>query len=118
MQISMCKLPQENAYVERVQGTIKHQYLFEADLKEKNLSTQIRKIRNLYNDEKPHSCLKMMTPSAFEIMVEKLKENEKPKLQIFKWSWDLLTNPPVINKKEKSSKKEKSQQTTKKFNIY
>jgi len=51
MQISMCKLPQENAYVERVQGTIKHQYLFEADLKEKNLSNQIRKIRHLYNDE-------------------------------------------------------------------
>lgn len=118
MQISMCKLPQENAYVERVQGTIKHQYLFESDLKEKNLGNQIRKIRNLYNDEKPHSCLKMMTPSAFETMVEKLNQNERPKLQIFKWSNDLLTNIEVIDKKEKSSKKEKSQQTTKEFNSY
>lgn len=116
MQISMCKMPQENAYVERVQGTIKHQYLFEADLKEKNLSNQIRKIQNLYNDEKPHRYLKMMTPTAFEKMVEKLNENQRPKLQIFKWSNNLLTNSEVIDKKEKSSKKEKSQQTTPEFN--
>jgi hypothetical protein len=45
----------------------------------------------------------MMTPSAFEKMVEKLKENERPKLQIFKWSNDLLTNFEVVDKKEKSS---------------
>lgn len=118
MQISMCKLPQENAYVERVQGTIKHQYLFEADLKEKNLSNQIRKIRNLYNDEKPHSCLNMMTPSAFEKMVEKMGENQRPKLKIFRWSGNLLTNFEVIDKKEKSNKKEKNQQTTKEFKNY
>ena len=118
MQISMCKLLQENAYVERVQGTIKHQYLFEADLKEKNLSNQIRKIRNLYNDEKPHSCLNMMTPSAFEKMVEKMGENQRPKLKIFKWSGDLLKNLEVIDKKEKSNKKEKNQQTTKEFKNY
>lgn len=118
MEISMCKLPQENAYVERVQGTMKHQYLFEADLKEKNLNRQVRKILDLYNKEKPHSCLHMMTPLAFEKMVEKMKENQRPKLQIFKWSNNLLTNSEVIDKKEKSTKKEKSQQTTKEFNSY
>ena len=112
MKLSMCKLPQENAYVERIQGTLKHQYLFEANLKEKNLSYQIRKIVGYYNNERPHSNLQMMTPTEFEKMVEKMAQNQRPKLQIFKWSWDLLTNPPVIDKKEKSSKKEKSQQTT------
>ena len=112
MKLSMCKLPQENAYVERIQGTLKHQYLFEANLKEKNLSYQIRKIVGYYNNERPHSNLQMMPPAEFERMVEKMGKNQRPKLQIFKWSWDLLTNPPVIDKKEKSSKKEKSQQTT------
>lgn len=111
MKISMCRLPQENAYVERIQGTLKYQYLFEADLKEKHLSYQIRKIIGYYNNERPHRSLHMMTPSDFEKMVENTTENERPKLQIFKWSRDLLTNPPIIDKKEKSSKKEKSQQT-------
>lgn len=118
MSISMCKLPQENAYVERVQGTMKHQYLFEADLKEKKLNHQVRKTLGLYNKEKPHSCLKMMTPLAFEKMVEKMDENQKPKLKIFKWLSNLLTNSEVIDKKEKSTKKEKRQQTTKEFNSY
>lgn len=116
MEISMCKLPQENAYVERIQGTMKHQYLFEMDLREKNLGRQIRKSIDYYNNEKPHSSLKMMTPSAFEKMVQHMEINQRPKLTIFKWSNGLLTNSEVIDKKEKSSKKEKSQQTTTEFN--
>jgi len=42
-----------------------------------------------------------------------VKENERPKLQIFKWSNDLLTNFKVVDKKEKSTKKEKNQQQQK-----
>jgi putative transposase len=112
MQISMCKMPQENAYVERIQGTLQHQYLFEADLKEKNLGHQIRNIMQYYNNEKPHINLNRMTPIAFEQYVEKLEEKNRPKMQIYKWDEDLSTNTEVIDKKEKRSKKEKSQQKT------
>jgi len=112
MQISMCKLPQENSYVERVQGTIKHQYLFEMNLKEKNLFRQAVKIMRYYNNERPHSNLQMNTPVGFEKMVENMSIEDRPKMQIFKWDWDLLTNSTFINKKEKSSKKEKSQTAT------
>ncbi|MDP3013361.1 MAG: DDE-type integrase/transposase/recombinase, partial [Candidatus Subteraquimicrobiales bacterium] len=41
MKISMCKMPQENAYVERVQGTLKHEYLFEHNLTEDNLHKMV-----------------------------------------------------------------------------
>lgn len=109
MKPSMCKLPQENSYVERVQGTIKHQYLCDLDLNEKNLRTQARKIMHLYNFEKPHSELSNYPPALFEQIVEKLPEDKRPKEHIFKWIDPLLTNGQLINKKEKRSKKEKIQ---------
>ena len=116
MKPSMCKLPQENSYVERIQGTIKHQYLCELELKEKNLHTQARKIMQLYNFEKPHSKLSNYPPVIFERIVEKLPEEERPKEHIFKWLDPLSTNGQLINKKEKRSKKEKIQYNRYLFN--
>lgn len=110
MLISMCKLPQENAYVERIQGTLKYQYLFEVDLKIKQLSRQIRKIIGYYNDERPHSELKMIPPVVYEKMLENIPITQRPKLKIYKWSNELLTKSDVVDKKEKRTKKEKSQQ--------
>lgn len=104
---SMCKLPQENSYVERVQGTIKNQYLCELEMKENNLHTQSRKVMHLYNFEKPHSGLSNYPPAIFEQIVEKIPEKLRPKEHVFKWIDPLLTNSQFINKKEKRSKKEK-----------
>jgi transposase InsO family protein len=109
MNISMCKLPQENAYVERLQGTLKYQYFFEMELKEDNLGKDVNKIKRYYNFERPHSELNHLSPVKFEETVEKMSEIERPKLKIFKWSRGLSTISELIDKKEKSSKKEKSQ---------
>jgi putative transposase len=111
MRISMCKLPQENSYVERIQETLKYQYLFEANLTERNLSREINKTMRYYNFERPHSSLNNIPPVKFEQMVEKMSEIQCPKLQIYKWDTVFSTNIEVIDKKEKRSKKEKSQQT-------
>jgi putative transposase len=111
MRISMCKLPQENSYVERIQETLKYQYLFEANLTEENLTKEIIKTMRYYNFERPHSSLNNQSPVKFEQMVEKMPEMTRPKLQIYKWDRGFSTNTEVIDKKEKSSKKEKSQQT-------
>jgi putative transposase len=112
MRISMCKLPQENSYVERIQETLKYQYLFEANLTEKNLANKIRKTMRYYNFERPHSNLDNVPPVKFEQIVEKMSENQRPKLKVYKWSVGFSTNPEVIDKKEKRTKKEKSQHTT------
>ncbi len=109
---SMCKLPQENAYVERVQGTIKYEYLFVNELTNKNKYNQVRKAVSLYNDKRPHSSLKMICPTTFEESVEKMDENLRPKMQIYQWNPELSTKSEVFNK-EKSNKKEKVNITNK-----
>jgi transposase InsO family protein len=105
MKISMCKIPQENAYVERMNGIIKEEYFYEMHLTQTNILEKTKEAMNLYNNHRPHSQLKMMTPTAFEHYVSKLDEIDRPKQTIFKWVKDLSTKQPVVNK-EKRSKKE------------
>ena len=104
---SMCLLPQENAYVERVQGSIKYEYLFEIELMESNINRQANRVLRLYNDHRPHSSLGMMTPSAFEQYVQNMDENSRPKMLIYQWNHELLTKKAVMNKKKKEAKKKK-----------
>lgn len=106
MRPSMCKLPQENAYVERVQGTLKYEYLFEFELTKSNIRNMAWRIMRYYNDERPHCELSMMTPTTYETYVGNLPENKTPEMTIFQGFTEKSTNPPVANK-EKSSKKEK-----------
>ncbi len=101
MQGSMGLLPQENAYVERVHGTIKYEYLYEMELTNTNKYRQIKKAVALYNDKRPHSSLGMMTPTAFEQSVEKMDDNSRPVMQIYQWNHELLTKPVVFNKRKK-----------------
>ncbi len=91
MKKSMCKMPQENAYAERVQDTVKNSYLCDAQLTGKNLNSVARQIMRKYNFEKPHSELDMMTPIAYENHVEKLSQRNRPKMLIFKWDHQLST---------------------------
>ena len=108
MQGSMCTLPQENAYAERVQSTIKHEYLYEMDLILEGLQHQSRKVVSLYNNHRPHSSLRMMTPASFERYVENLEKNQMPELKIYQWDYEFSTKSLVINKKKKVAKKKKS----------
>jgi transposase InsO family protein len=85
MKISMCKMPQQNAYAERVQGSIKYEYFFERTLTEKNITRKAARIKWLYNEERPHNSLNKKTPSQFEAMIEKLPESERSVCNIFKW---------------------------------
>jgi len=110
IKISMCLLPQENAYVERVQGTIKYDYLEPFELSKKNLRYMTPKIMRYYNQERPHSNLNMITPDNFEHLLAKLSENLRPEMTIYKWDHEISTKTTVINKKKKEAKKKKSTQ--------
>ena len=110
MKISMCILPQENAYVESIQGTLKEYYLDVMDLREKNLHYMVHKIVYLYNHKKPHRALNMQTPDAFEQKVLKLPEDLRPEMTIYQWDHEKLTKSQVANKKKKEAKKKKSTQ--------
>ena len=104
----MCVLPQENAYAERVQGTLKNDYIVFENLREDNMTYVSSKIMRLYNNEKPHLGLKRMTPKDFEDYVDKLPQSDRPKMPIYQWNRELLTKSQLINKKKKVAKKKKS----------
>lgn len=89
---SMCKLPQENSYAERVQRTIKESYLFDETLEGQDLDKVGRQIMKKYNCEKPHRGLNKMNPVAFEKYVENLPPKVRPKELIYRWDHSLSTN--------------------------
>lgn len=101
MELSMCKMPQQNAYVERIQGTIKNQYLCDLELKDNNLNRIAQKVTYLYNYERPHQSLNMMTPQNYKIHVENQQKRSRPKMVIFKWNHDLSTKSELLTKRKK-----------------
>jgi putative transposase len=105
---SMGKRSQQNAYAERVQGTIQYEYLFEMDIEEPNLHRKLAKIARLYNEERPHNSLGGMTPVCFKQQMSKIKPINRPEMQVYQWTEPILTKDMLFNKKEKSSKKEKT----------
>ena len=107
MELSMCLMPQQNAYVERLQGILKHEYFYEHKPTAQNLQQLAAKIQKWYNNERPHLNLGMMTPEAFEEHVQNLPASKRPKMQIHNGYAHLSTKNDTSNKKEKSSKKEK-----------
>ncbi len=98
---SMCKLPQENAYAERVQETIKNYYLCDSRLIGNDLNKVSQGIMTRYNKERPHSEIGMMNPIAYEKYVEKMSKREKPKMLIFKWDHELSTKSDLLTKRKK-----------------
>lgn len=101
MRMSMCKMPQENAYVERIQGTIKNQYLSEFDLTKANLPRIIKEVINCYNDEKPHSGLQMRTPTEFEAQIKKIPKSQRPTEEIYHGYAELLTKKELLTKRKR-----------------
>jgi len=85
---SMCESPYENAHAERINGTIKNDYLIHYGPRDYNqLIAMTDKAVKMYNFYRPHSALGNISPLNF----------------------DLLTKQAVTNK-EKRSKKEILQQ--------
>lgn len=107
---SMGKRSQQNAYAERVQGTIQYEYLLEMNITTMNLHSQLAKIARLYNQERPHYSLGGMTPERFAQEMSKTKIEDRPETHVYQWVEPILTKEMLFNKKEKSRKKEKTLQ--------
>lgn len=84
IKISMAETSLENAYVERLNGTIKNGYLYPRkkvhDLK--SLRRELDIVVKLYNEEKPHSKLGMLTPVEFENQLSKIKMQDRKVLEL------------------------------------
>ncbi len=83
-QISMALSAQDNAYAERINRTIKEEYI--DHWKPKTFSELKRFVKRAviqYNDRRPHNNLEKRSPIEFEKQWSTMKDNNKPKLTIF-----------------------------------
>jgi len=84
---SMCESVYENAHAERINGTVKNDYLvYYAPQDYKQLVTLTDKAVKMYNFSRPHSSLGNISPAAYELstksaLVNKEKRSKKEILQ-------------------------------------
>jgi len=84
IQISMCDSVFENAYVERVNGIIKNEYLNHWTIGDySTLKQKLKLAVYLYNNERPHWSLEKMTPVKFEKYVNELPVEDRKGLQLY-----------------------------------
>ena len=86
IKISMCKEAWQNAYTERINRTIKEEYLNEWDIENHTqLKTALALAVKRYNEERPHWSLPdRMSPVNFENFVLKMPKNRRPEIQVYK----------------------------------
>lgn len=94
IKISMCNEVLENAHIERVNGTIKNQYLkyWKIDTYEE-LCVRLEKTINAYNQTRGHSSLNKMPPDSFEQYIKELDVAQRPKLPIWTCAETKNINP-------------------------
>lgn len=96
IQISMCQQVLENAHIERVNGTIKNEYLHRWDIKNlKDLKNGLQKAVNNYN-ERSHNSLGGKTPNQFETFIKDIPNEKRKVLQIFTYEKESKNNPNQI----------------------
>jgi transposase InsO family protein len=82
--ISMALSAQDNAYAERINRTIKDEYL--KYWKPKNFLTlkkDVKKAVEYYNNKRPHNNLKNMSPNLFENSWSLFQLEQRPTITIF-----------------------------------
>jgi transposase InsO family protein len=90
IQNSMCDSVYENPEAERLNRTVKNNYMYPYNPQDEvQLKTMLKKAVKMYNNQKPHRALKGLSPVSFEKKRELLTENQ------------------LINKRKKEAKKEK-----------
>jgi transposase InsO family protein len=93
IQVSMCKEAWENAYGERINRTIKEEYLKHRNIDSlESLRKEMDRAVRLYNEDRPHWSLpQQLSPAGYEKYVEKLPKTKRPKMTIYKHLKELCT---------------------------
>jgi len=83
IQISMCKHVLENAHAERVNGTIKNDYLAKWDIGQgKYFDRWVKKAVEGYNN-RAHDNIDKKTPINYEIYIKELPKRKRKRMKIF-----------------------------------
>jgi hypothetical protein len=82
--VSMCRNVYENAHIERVNGIIKNEYLGFRPIKTyEDLRSELSKAVKLYNEERPHWSLALMTPVEYEDNLKKVSLEARMVLMLY-----------------------------------
>jgi putative transposase len=84
IRISMCNEVYENTHIERVNDTIKNQYLYRKEINNKRqLQTQLDETIKAYNETRPHQSLNKMSPLEYENYLLKVPKDKRSKMKIY-----------------------------------
>jgi len=84
IRISMCDEVYENTHIERVNDTIKNQYLKRMEINNrKELKEKLDDTIKAYNETRPHQSLKMMPPIVFEKKLAMINKEQRNKMKIY-----------------------------------
>jgi putative transposase len=84
IKISMCNEVYENTHIERVNETIKNQYLKRKEIR--NFAQLVRQLDasvTAYNESKPHQALSGLSPVQFEELLPDIEIGKRKKLVIY-----------------------------------
>ena len=86
IQISMCNAGWENAYTERINRTLKHEYLRHRNITcLGSLKAELSRAVRLYNEERPHwEITGQMPPAKFEDYLKTVPLKKRPVVRIYK----------------------------------
>ena len=88
---SMCLMSWENAYVERINRTIKSEYLDHWKIRDyATLAKRLKQAVEHYNHKRQHASLNGQSPVNFERNVQNKPKKQRPKFRIYK---QLEVNP-------------------------
>ena len=84
IQISMCNEVYENTHIERVNDTIKNQYLYRMRITNRQeLKKRLDEAIKAYNETRPHQSLKMMPPVEYEKSLMEIEQEKRHKMTIY-----------------------------------
>lgn len=84
IQISMCNEVYENTHIERLNDTIKNQYLNRMQISgELELKQKVKQVMNTYNHERPHQSLNRKTPVLFEECLQEIPLEKRIQMEIY-----------------------------------
>lgn len=81
--------PRDNAHAERVNGTIKNEFLKQWDVTRSNANRLVDKAVTAYNDHRPHASIDWLTPSEAHLMEGPIERRWK------KYPWYSQQNPGI-----------------------
>lgn len=84
IRISMCEEVYENTHIERLNDTIKNQYLHRTDISsETQLKDKLRQTINTYNALRPHKSLGGLSPVNYEQNLKSIPLINRKKMDVF-----------------------------------